>query len=168
LRNIGNNMDKIICYTDGSYRNGKGGIGIVVQYNGLYYEHSAALNVKDVSNQKAEIMAIHDGLILCKNVLNTVRWKDSEGNDRIGIDSRLVTVDLYSDSQYSLNSIKPDGWRVKWVGKKLAEVKNLEYLRPTWNIVDAKHFKTINFNWVKGHSGDPINDRCDALAKQHT
>lgn len=162
-------MENIICYTDGSFRNGKGGIGIVVQYNGQIYEHSSALNLNEpVTNQKAEILAIQTGLIFCKRILDTVRWKDNQGNDRNGVDSRLVTVELYSDSQYSLNSIKPDGWRVKWVGKKLLEVKNLEYLKPTWAIVDAGHFKTIKFNHVYGHTGNPMNERCDVLAKQYT
>ena len=74
------------------------------------------------------------------------------------------SVDLYTDSVYVrdgvtkwLDNWKRNGWRT--AGKQ--PVKNQDL----WEQLDrvmAQH--TITWHWVKGHSGDPGNERADALA----
>lgn len=75
------------------------------------------------------------------------------------------TVILYTDSQYVRQGITE--WMKNWVrrGWKTAggdPVKN----RDLWERLHAacqRH--TIDWRWVKGHSGDPHNERVDVLAR---
>ena len=74
------------------------------------------------------------------------------------------SVDIYTDSVYVrdgvtkwLDNWKRNGWRT--AGKQ--PVKNQDL----WEQLDrvmAQH--TITWHWVKGHSGDPGNERADSLA----
>ena len=75
-------------------------------------------------------------------------------------------MDLYSDSKYVLQGInewlpawKARGWRT--ADKK--PVKNLELWQRLEKIA-KKH--EISWNWVKGHSGNPLNERADELARR--
>ena len=78
---------------------------------------------------------------------------------------RPCTVTLSTDSRYVLDGVtqwlanwKRNGWRTA----KRAEVKNSDL----WQRLDlaiAPH--DISWQWVKGHSGHPENERVDALAR---
>src|SRR5690554_5275137 len=80
--------------------------------------------------------------------------------------NRPCVVTLHVDSQYVMNGVtkwihgwKRNGWRT---GDK-KPVKNKEL----WIELDeqvARH--EITWVWVKGHSGDPGNERADALANK--
>jgi ribonuclease HI len=75
-------------------------------------------------------------------------------------------VAIYTDSEYVRNGImtwihnwKRRGWRTA-DGKA---VKNIEL----WQRLDAlvqQH--DVAWHWVKGHAGDPGNERADALANK--
>jgi len=75
-------------------------------------------------------------------------------------------IHLYTDSQYVKNGLndwihnwKRNGWRT--ASKK--PVKNKEL----WIMLDEiAGEREIEWHWVKGHSGDPGNERADALARQ--
>lgn len=75
-------------------------------------------------------------------------------------------VELYLDSQYVRQGItswianwKQRGW--KTTDKK--PVKNVDL----WQSLDAEVARhRINYHWVKGHSGDPGNDKADELANR--
>jgi len=79
------------------------------------------------------------------------------------------SVLLVSDSTYLINGITTwrDGWRRGgWVirRKNNKPVKNADL----WQILDElleKH--SVECKWVKGHSGDPDNERCDKLAESY-
>lgn len=79
---------------------------------------------------------------------------------------RPCVVDLYTDSEYLRKGItewmdnwKRNGWRTS--AKK--PVKNAEL----WQALDeATRTHAVNWHWVKGHSGDPGNERADALANE--
>ena len=59
-------------------------------------------------------------------------------------------VQLYSDSQYLLNTMSG-----KWRKKKNADL---------WKRLDqASRTKTLDLVWVRGHNGDMYNERCDAM-----
>jgi len=75
-------------------------------------------------------------------------------------------IRLYTDSQYVKNGVtqwiagwKRNGWRT--AAKKPVKNKDL------WEILDELATqREIDWRWVKGHSGDPCNDRADELARQ--
>ena len=80
--------------------------------------------------------------------------------------SRPCAVDLHTDSQYVRGGIT--GWMSKWKrnGWRTADkspVKNEDL----WRRLDAAAARhTINWHWVRGHAGDAMNERADALASE--
>jgi ribonuclease HI len=72
---------------------------------------------------------------------------------------------LHTDSQYVKNGLtqwihgwKRNGWRT--ADKK--PVKNEDLWR---RLDDAARRHSVEWKWVKGHAGDPMNERADALAR---
>ncbi|MGC6488040.1 MAG: ribonuclease HI [Planctomycetota bacterium] len=85
----------------------------------------------------------------------------------IGLESlkRPCSVDLYSDSTYVVNAMSKGwlaGWQQRgWRTSSKQPVKNQDL----WErMVAAADRHDVRWHWVKGHSGDPENERCDALA----
>ena len=75
-----------------------------------------------------------------------------------------ASVLLVSDSQYTLKGLTQwsAGWeRNGWRNSKKEPVANLAIWKALYAIADARHVTT---RWVKGHSGNHHNERCDALA----
>jgi ribonuclease HI len=71
---------------------------------------------------------------------------------------------VYSDSQYVINGLTKwlSGWKRKgWVTAARAPVKN----RDLWKLLDAAEPGRVNWRHVRGHSGDPGNDRADEIAR---
>jgi len=73
-------------------------------------------------------------------------------------------VVLHTDSEYLKNGITR--WHTGWVRKNWRTasgdpVKNMDLWR---RILDAAKPHEIDWRWVKGHSGDVMNDRADVLA----
>jgi ribonuclease HI len=80
--------------------------------------------------------------------------------------TRPATIRLHTDSSYLRNGItswlanwKRNGWRT--ADKK--PVKNADLWKRLEKAVERHH---VVWLWVKGHSGDPGNERADALANQ--
>ncbi len=79
--------------------------------------------------------------------------------------SRPCAVDLHTDSQYLRSGVTE--WMAKWKrnGWRTAEkepVKNEELWR---RLDDAAQRHDIHWKWVRGHAGDEMNERADALAR---
>ena len=80
--------------------------------------------------------------------------------------TRPCEVDLHTDSNYLrggitswMNGWKRNGWRT--ADKK--PVKNVEL----WQQLEAAaQVHDVKWHWVKGHAGDPMNERADALARK--
>ncbi len=79
---------------------------------------------------------------------------------------RPCRVALHIDSQYVRQGItewihgwKRNGWRT--ADKK--PVKNAELWQ---RLEEAAQRHSIDWRWVKGHAGDPMNERADELARQ--
>jgi len=135
----------VVMHTDGACRGnpGPGGWGVSMQYNG----HSKTLkgSEPETTNNRMELMAVIQGL----NLL-----------------TRPCKVELYTDSRYVLDGITK--WMADWKkrGWKTAArkpVKNAELWR---QLDDATQRHTINWHWVKGHSGDAGNELADQLANE--
>lgn len=76
-------------------------------------------------------------------------------------------VDLYTDSSYVMNCFVQRWWerweRNGWLGAMKKPVVN----RDLWELLIAQtHRHDVTWHWVKGHSGHPLNDRVDLLARQ--
>ena len=132
----------INIYTDGSSRGnpGPGGYGIVMLYKGQRKELSQGYRL--TTNNRMELMAVIKALEALKN-------------DKIDIT-------IYSDSKYVVESIEK-GWIWNWEKKNFKKKLNSDL----WKIFIPLHKKfKIKFKWVKGHSGDVANERCDELANK--
>lgn len=75
-------------------------------------------------------------------------------------------VELVSDSQYVLKGLGE--WRAGWERRGFRNAKgepvaNLALWKRLFALADARHVST---RWVRGHNGDPLNERADALAGQ--
>jgi len=79
------------------------------------------------------------------------------------LDGPLVVV---SDSTYVVNCFKDAWWRGwiarGWVNSAKKPVANRDLWEPLITAVRARD--DVTFRWVKGHSGDPMNDLVDRLA----
>ena len=76
---------------------------------------------------------------------------------------RPSVVTIYTDSQYVRLGITQwmKDWKAKGWKRKTGAIKNLD-LWQDLDELDQKH--TIEWAWVKGHSGIDENERCDELA----
>lgn len=132
-------------YSDGACRGnpGEGGWGVLLRYGKnekeLYGYQAAA------TNNQMELMAAIQGLEALK---------------------RPCEITLVTDSNYVRQGITQwiNGWKAKgWKTASKAPVKN----KALWQRLDqATQLHTINWQWVKGHSGHPDNERADALANK--
>lgn len=136
-------MDKIVIYTDGACKGnpGVGGWGALLIAGSK--EKELFGGEKDTTNNRMELMAVIQALGVLKRPCNIV---------------------LHCDSQYVLKGITEwiTGWKAKgWKTASRAPVKNVDL----WQALDqARTQHTIEWKWVKGHAGDPGNERADQLA----
>jgi len=74
---------------------------------------------------------------------------------------------IRTDSRYLIDGLERwiHGWKRKgWRTASGGPVLN----RDLWEELDAARLPDVRFQHVKGHSGDPDNDRCDAIAVAHS
>jgi len=138
---------KWIAYTDGACapsNPGPAGWGaVVIDPSGVELDYFGFIG--HGTNQIAELTAAMEGLALTP----------------VGAE-----VELASDSQYVLKGISE--WRKGWERKgyrnsKGEPVANLELWKRLYAQVDARK---VSVRWVRGHNGDPHNERADALANK--
>jgi ribonuclease HI len=75
-------------------------------------------------------------------------------------------VSLYLDSEYVRKGITEwiHGWKARgWKTAAKQPVKNAELWQTLDALVHGSHHQ-IEWHWVKGHAGDPGNERADELA----
>ncbi|MDR3302315.1 MAG: ribonuclease HI [Spirochaetaceae bacterium] len=77
----------------------------------------------------------------------------------------LEAVGLWTDSEYVKNGItvwiqkwKKNGWRTA----NKQPVKNAELWR---RLDELAALFPLSWHWVRGHNGDPLNERCDELTQ---
>ena len=77
---------------------------------------------------------------------------------------RPCRVDVFTDSQYLRQGVTTwiHGWKARgWRTADKKPVKNEDL----WRRIDAARTRhAVEWHWVKGHAGDPLNTRVDALA----
>jgi ribonuclease HI len=132
-------------YTDGacSGNPGPGGWGAVLSYGGRVKELSGG-EATPTTNNRMELMAAIQAL----EALN-----------------RPVQVRMYTDSKYVLDGITKwlPGWqRNGWKTAAKQPVKNVDLWQ---RLVAAMQPHQVTWTWVRGHNGDPGNERADELAR---
>ncbi|MEK4033611.1 ribonuclease HI [Methylocystis sp. IM3] len=79
--------------------------------------------------------------------------------------TRPCAIDLYTDSQYVRGGVTSwiTNWKKRgWTTADRKPVKNVEL----WQRLEAAEERhDVAWHWVRGHSGDEMNERADALAR---
>ncbi len=80
----------------------------------------------------------------------------------------LKQIKIYTDSVYLKDGITI--WIEKWEKNnwKTSDKKNVKNIDLWKKLKDLVKSKKIEWCWIKGHSGDPMNDLADKLAKEAT
>ncbi|MDW3221309.1 MAG: ribonuclease H [Paracoccaceae bacterium] len=104
-------------------------------------------NTPDTTNNQMELMAARKGLCQIKR-------------------NEPAKITVYSDSQYVILGMNE--WLTKWQAKgwRAANgqpVKNLELWKELLRVSDGLE---VQWEWVRGHNGDPRNEEADLLANQ--
>ncbi|WP_019959784.1 ribonuclease HI [Woodsholea maritima] len=138
-------MSLITIHTDGacSGNPGPGGWGAILEWRGHKKELKGG--EADTTNNRMELMAAIQALEALKRAS----------------DVRLVTDSVYVRDGVTkwIHGWKRNGW--KTANKK--PVKNEDLWR---RLDEATQRHRIQWDWVKGHAGDPGNERADELARE--
>ncbi|CAH9065035.1 Ribonuclease HI [Pseudoalteromonas sp. CIP111854] len=139
-------MQKTVeIYTDGSCLGnpGPGGYGVYMRYQS--HEKTLSKGYQLTTNNRMEMLAA----IIALEALN-----------------RACDIVLYTDSQYVKQGIESwlANWKKRnWKTASKAPVKNVDL----WQRLDiACQRHTIQWKWVKGHSGNKYNELVDDLARE--
>ena len=140
-------MNQVEIYTDGACKGnpGAGGWGALLRAGGVECELYGGDPV--TTNNRMELQAVIEALTALK---------------------RPCVVVLHLDSEYVRKGITEwiHGWKAKgWRTASRQPVKNVELWQRLDALVQGGGHR-IDWRWVKGHSGDPGNERADALANQ--
>jgi ribonuclease HI len=135
---------RVAIWTDGacSGNPGPGGWGAILRFGDREKEISGGETL--TTNNRMELMA-------------AIRALDAL--------TRPCAVDLYTDSQYVRGGVTSwiKGWKARgWKTADRKPVKNVE-LWQELEAAEARH--DVAWHWVRGHSGDEMNERADALAR---
>ena len=135
---------EVIIHTDGacSGNPGPGGWGAVLEYGSRKKEISGGEIA--TTNNRMELLAAIRALAALK------------------VPCRVV---LYTDSEYLRNGITSWIWSWKrrgWATAGKKPVKNADL----WKELDSQTRRhEIEWKWLKGHAGHPLNERCDELGR---
>jgi ribonuclease HI len=130
-------------WTDGGAKPnpGAGGWAAILRFRGVERELSGA--EKATTNNRMELTAAAEALETLK---------------------RPCRVVLHTDSEYVKNGVTR--WHAGWVRRNWRNsagdpVANMDLWR---RLLEAAKAHRIEWRWVRGHSGDPMNERVDRLA----
>jgi ribonuclease HI len=138
-------MITVEIFTDGACRGnpGPGGWGALLRYGDN--ERSLCGGEHETTNNRMELMAVIKGLSALQ---------------------RSCEVTVTSDSTYVLKGIQEwmPNWKKKgWKTASKKPVKNVDLWQQLDELVELH---TINWQWVKGHSGHAENEIADQLANR--
>lgn len=135
----------VVIYTDGACKGnpGPGGWGAFLQYG----EHTKDIcgGEQLTTNNRMELTAVIEALSALK---------------------RSMDITVYTDSNYVRQGITE--WIAGWIarGWKTADKKPVKNSDLWQKLYDESKRHRVTWRWVKGHAGDPGNERADRLANQ--
>lgn len=138
-------LKKVIIYTDGCCKGnpGYGGWGAILKYR--FKTKEIFGGESNTTNNRMELLATIKALTLLKF---------------------SCEVDLYTDSKYVQKGVNIwlDEWiKFGWKTSRKKVVKN----KDLWQLLDSLRNKhQIKWYWIKGHSGNLLNDQADKLANK--
>ena len=135
----------IIIYTDGSCLTNPGNGGWAAIISDEKETRTISGSEKNTTNNRMELLAPINAL---KGMKPGVELK------------------IYTDSQYVKNGITEwiNTWLVNnWKTSKKEDVKNKDLWIDLYNLNKSLN---IQWNWVKAHDGNPLNEEVDLLAKK--
>ena len=140
-------MKLIEIYTDGACKGnpGTGGWGALLKSDGT--EKELFGGEAQTTNNRMELSAVIEALAALK---------------------RPCKVVLYLDSEYVRKGITEwiAGWKARgWLTAAKQPVKNVDLWQRLDALVQGAGHQ-IDWHWIKGHSGDPGNERADMLANR--
>ncbi len=142
---MNNETTRVIIYTDGACRGnpGPGGWGALLGHGDNRRELYGGEN--NTTNNRMELTAAIQALLALR---------------------RACTVELHTDSNYLRQGITQ--WLANWKknGWKTAAKKPVKNADLWLELDEACRRHTIDWRWVKGHSGNPGNEAADILANR--
>jgi ribonuclease HI len=138
-------MPDVVIYADGACRGNPGPGGWGVWLKSGNHEKELFGGETLTTNNRMELTAVIEALSVLK---------------------QRCVVTVYTDSQYVRQGITSwiHNWKARgWRTADKQPVKNVE-LWQRLDTLNAGH--DVTWKWVKGHSGDPGNERADALANR--
>lgn len=153
-----NNNNALKVYTDGACKDnpGVGGWGVLIQQAGMN-DIELYGGVKETTSNRMELKAAIEALTRLIPML-------------VGD----LTADVITDSKYVKNGITKwiNSWRLNgWKTSARTPVKNADLWKQLDDLMSQVNhggFSRVNWAWTKGHSGNPGNERADALANLGT
>jgi ribonuclease HI len=138
-------LPRVTIFTDGSCLGNPGPGGYAAVLLAGPHRMELAQGFSGTTNNRMELMAVIAGL-------ESLKTKSA--------------VEIVTDSQYVKKAFT-DRWLAGWQknGWKTASkqpVKNQDLWKRLVPLIAAHEVK---WRWVRGHSGDPENERCDVLAR---
>lgn len=137
----------VIAYTDGGCRGnpGAGGWGFILinTVSGNALERCGG--ERETTNNRMEMMAAIEAIKAIKKP--------------------NMHIKLHTDSQYLIKCMTEwvAGWKARGWKKKDGELKNVDLLQ---ELERLSHLHKITWQWVKGHAGNPGNERADELTNK--
>lgn len=134
------NEETLILWTDGSAKNGKGGIGVYHKANSIY---NRALRLPEgrQTNDRAELCAIIEAVKSNKN-----RKMKIKSDSKSTVEGIVKHLKGWEDVDY-VTTANSEEWRM--LAQELRQRRN-----------------TTTFEWVRGHSGIKENEEADRLANE--
>jgi ribonuclease HI len=135
----------IIIYTDGSCLTNPGNGGWAAIISDEKETRKISGSEKNTTNNRMELLA----------PINALKGMKPG-----------VEIKIYTDSQYVKNGITEwiNTWLVNnWKTSKKEDVKNKDLWIDLYNLNKSLN---IQWNWVKAHDGNPLNEEVDLLAKK--
>ena len=141
-------LPRVDLFTDGACRGnpGPGGWGLILRYDAT--EKELAGGEKATTNNRMELTAVIRGL----EALN-----------------KPCRLTVHTDSRYIVDAFEK-GWLDNWIARGWRRAASKGQGKPVLNVdlwqrlleLIDKH--QVQFEWVRGHSGHPENERADRLA----
>ena len=136
---------KVVVYTDGACKGNPGPGGWGVWMVSGQHEKELWGGERLTTNNRMELTAVIQALTVLKKRCHVV---------------------IYTDSEYVRKGITEwiTGWKRR--GWKTADNKPVKNADLWQQLEAAEAVHQVDWRWVKGHSGDPGNERADGLANR--